>query len=165
MFGAFFVTYALYRGGDVALFDASQRSLDRRLGILNTLFLLTSSWAVASAVESARQNEPRQVPRYLSAAIVLAVAFVVVKMVEYTEKLDEGITLTTNSFYTFYFALTGIHLLHVVVGAIILIVVLSGARRRAYYPGHTTGLEAGASYWHMVDLLWIFLFALLYLLR
>jgi len=165
MFGAFFVTYALYRGGEVELFNASQMTLDRRLGVLNTLFLLTSSWAVASAVEAARRNEIREAPRGLSIAIALATAFVVVKIFEYTPKFAHNITMTTNTFYMFYFSLTLIHLVHVVGGTVILAVVLKNARRGSYRAGQTRGLETGASYWHMVDVLWIFLFALLSLLR
>jgi len=165
MFGAFFVTYVVYRAAEIDLFNASQLTLDRGLGFLNTLFLVTSSWAVAQAVTSARRNERRAVPRCLAMAIALAAAFVVVKAFEYLAKFGAGITLSTNTFYMFYFSFTMIHLLHVIGGMIILTVLWSSARRGAYNPGNTKGLETGASYWHMVDLLWIFLFSLLYLLR
>lgn len=164
-FGLFFVVYAVYRAADVDLFNASQLRLDRGLGVLNTLLLLTSSWAVMSAVEAARCNRVAIVPRYLALAITLGAGFMVVKYFEYSVKIDAGITLTTDMFYMFYFCLTGIHLLHVIAGTIILIVMCVNARGGLYHAGNLNGLEAGASYWHLVDLLWIFLFALLYLLR
>ena len=164
-FGLFFVVYALYRAPRVDLFNTSQLVLDRSLGALNTIFLLSSSWAVASAVRAARQDRIAAVPRYLALGIALGLAFMVVKYFEYGAKFRAGITMNTDMFYMFYFALTGIHLMHVIAGTVILIVMCVNARAGHYRAGNTRSLEAGASYWHMVDLLWIFLFALLYLLR
>jgi nitric oxide reductase NorE protein len=165
MFGAFFIAYVVYRTYEVELFDASQLELDRNIGALNTLVLLASSWSVASAVAAARRNDRRRVPRYLATTLVLAAAFIILKCFEYSAKLSHGITLTTNTFFMFYYCFTGIHLMHVIGGTVILAVVFSKARAGAYHAGNMRGLETGASYWHMVDLLWIFLFALLYLLR
>lgn len=165
MFGVFFVVYIVNRAGQTDLFNAAQQSLDRKLGIINTVFLVTSSWAVALGVRAARENRLAPVPRFLALAIALGAAFMVVKFVEYSAKFEAGITMTTNTFYMFYFCLTLIHLLHVIAGTVILIVLWTNARGGAYHPHATKGLEAGASYWHMVDLLWIFLFSLLYLLR
>jgi nitric oxide reductase NorE protein len=164
-FGLFFVTYMVYRSSRVDLFNASQLDLDRSLGALNTILLLTSSWAVASAVRAARLGRIVAVPRYLAFGTSLGLTFMVVKYFEYRAKLHAGITISTDMFYMFYFCLTGIHLMHVIAGTIILIMIWLHARARRYHAGNTTGLEAGASYWHLVDLLWIFLFALLYLLR
>jgi nitric oxide reductase NorE protein len=164
-FGVFFVTYMVYRAKDVELFNASQLALNRNLALLNTLFLVTSSWTVAQAVTAARQDRPIAVRGYLLIAISLAVAFMTAKCLEYSIEFERGITATTNMFFTFYFCLTLIHMLHVIVGTVILSVVWMNARRGAYRPGRTVGMETAASYWHMVDLLWIFLFPLLYLLR
>ncbi len=164
-FCLFFVTYMVYRSSRLDLFNTSQLGLDRSLGALNTILLLTSSWAVASAGRAARLGRIVAVPRYLAFGIALGLAFMVVKYFEYRAKLHAGITISTDMFYMFYFCLTGIHLMHVIAGTIILIVIWLNARARLYHTGNTTGLEAGGSYWHMVDLLWIFLFALLYLLR
>jgi nitric oxide reductase NorE protein len=165
MFGAFFVAYVVYRAGEVELFSASQRTLDRKLGVLNTLILITGSWAVVLALRAARRDQRAAVPSYLGLAIALGVAFMIVKYLEYSAQLAAGTTMVTNTFYMFYFCLTTIHLLHVVAGTIILVVLWTNARSGAYDSRHTKGLETGASYWHMVDLLWIFLFPLLYLLR
>jgi nitric oxide reductase NorE protein len=102
---------------------------------------------------------------WLAFAIALGIAFMVVKYFEYAAKLKTGVDLTTDDFHMFYFCLTGIHLLHVIAGTVILIVCWTNARDRLYHADNIRGLETGASYWHMVDLLWIFLFPLLYLLR
>ena len=164
-FGMFFVAYVGYRAMEVELFDQSQLTLDRSLGVINTLFLLTSSWAVVTAIESARKNKLAAVPRYMALAIALAIGFMVIKYFEYSAKFEAGIGLTTNTFFNFYFALTMIHLVHVIGGTVVLIVCWANARDGKYHAGNTRGLETGASFWHMVDLLWIFLFPLLYLLR
>ena len=165
MFGAFFVAYIVHRRADVTLFDTAQATLDRRLGVLNTLLLVTSSWAVVRAVQAARADCNTAVVRRLGAAIALALAFVAVKYFEYSAKFAAGIDMTTNSFYMFYFSLTMIHLAHVAGGTVVLTVMRQNAKGGAYHAADLKGLEAGASYWHLVDLLWIFLFALLYLLR
>jgi nitric oxide reductase NorE protein len=165
MFGAFFVAYIVYWMLDADAYTASQVKLDRNLGLINTLFLVVSSWAVVSAVHHAKAGRSPRVAPYLAFAIGLGVAFMVVKYFEYAAKLAEGLSLTSDSFFMFYFCLTGIHLLHVVAGTIILIVMWTNAREGIYHAGNFKGLETGASYWHMVDLLWIFLFPLLYLLR
>ena len=164
-FGVFFVAYVGYRALEVGLFNESQQTLDRTLGALNTLLLLTSSWAVVTAVESARSGRVAAVSRYLALAIVLGIGFMIIKYLEYSAKFAAGITLTTNTFFNFYFALTMIHLVHVIGGTGVLMVMWANAREGKYHAGSTRGLETGASFWHMVDLLWIFLFALLYLLR
>lgn len=165
MFGAFFVSYIVYWMLDVDAYTTSQLRLDRDLGLINTLFLVVSSWAVVSAVNQARAGRPSAIAPYLGLAIALGMSFMFVKYIEYTHMFEEGLSLITDSFLMFYFCLTGIHLLHVVAGTVILTVMLLNARKGLYRAGQFKGLETGASYWHMVDLLWIFLFPLLYLLR
>lgn len=165
MFGAFFLAYIVNRSTAVELYNAAQQTLDRNLGVLNTVFLIASSWAVVQALAAARRDQSGTSARYLMLAIALAAAFVVVKYFEYSAKFRAGIDLTTNDFYMFYFCLTMIHLAHVVAGSVILLVLCLNTRQGKYRAGRMQGMEAGASYWHMVDLLWIFLFPLLYLLR
>lgn len=165
MFGAFFIAYIINWMGAREVYTSAQLTLDRSLGLINTLFLVTSSWAVVSAINAARGNRRQQVAPWLGFAIALGIAFLVVKVIEYRAKLGAGIDLTTDDFHMFYFCLTGIHALHVTAGTIILIVCWFNARDGLYHSDNMRGLETGASYWHMVDLLWIFLFPLLYLLR
>jgi heme/copper-type cytochrome/quinol oxidase subunit 3 len=115
---------------------ASQLTLDRNLGLINTLILITSSWAVASAVNAALRNRVSAVAPFLALAIGLGLAFIVVKCVEYSGKINAGMSMVTDSFYMFYFCLTGIHLLHVIAGTIILIVTWTNAREGRYHAGN-----------------------------
>src|SRR5690242_9648745 len=116
VFSMFFLTYLYYRGKDVALFVDSQIRLNQTIGVLNTFLMLTSSWFVATAVHAARRREGAGRPLGFILAIGCGLAFVVVKLFEYGEKIRSGITLTTNAFYMFYYMLTGIHLIHVLIG-------------------------------------------------
>jgi nitric oxide reductase NorE protein len=101
----------------------------------------------------------------LGAAIACGLAFVVTKVVEYVEKFDQGLTPTSNTFFNLYFMLTGIHLVHVLVGTGVLTYMLMHIRRTRVEHQNHMFLEAGATFWHMVDLIWIVLFPLLYLLH
>lgn len=165
MFGAFFIAYIIYRAGDVALYNESQQLLNSTLGALNTLFLVTSSWAVMLAVKSAQRNRHKVGQWQLLAAILFAIAFMVVKYFEYSAKLNAGYGLSTNEFFMFYYVFTMVHLAHVVGGTVILTVLYFNMRAGRYHAKRMRGLETGACYWHLVDLLWIFMFPLLYLLR
>lgn len=165
MFGVLFASFMQERLGNPALFEASRRTLDFNFGGINTLILLTSSWFVALAVDAARHDNPRRVPHYLAAALLCGLAFMVSKALEYTEKLTSGISMLTNDFYMYYYSLTGIHLAHVMAGNVVLAVLWIKARAGACSSSNPRALECGATYWHMVDLLWIMLFPLLYLLR
>ncbi|RJF89412.1 cytochrome c oxidase subunit 3 family protein [Oleomonas cavernae] len=165
MFGVFFVAYIVNRAAEPALFNASQQMLDICSGALNTLILLTSSWMVSLAVTAARRNASRATSRLLVAALALAGAFVVVKFFEYSSKFASGIDISSNNFFMFYFSITFIHLIHVMGGSVILLVMSVNAGNGRYTAANMRGLEAGASYWHMVDLVWIVLFPLIYLLR
>jgi nitric oxide reductase NorE protein len=116
VFALFFSAFAFYRSQQVELYQASQATLNQSYGVLNTLLLLTGSWFVALAVESARNRSPLRAARLLALAIGSGTAFVVVKYGEYGEKFRAGIGPGTNDFFMYYFVLTGIHLLHVLVG-------------------------------------------------
>jgi len=162
VFAAFFVTYAIGRLDEPGVFAQSQALLDRQLGLLNTLLLLTSSWCVAHAVHAVRHNDPRA--RLLTGgAILLGLGFVIVKFFEYSAKIDAGITLNTNSFFIYYYMFTGIHLLHVLIGLGVLTYVFSRFNRAGQFQSGIGLIEGGGVFWHLVDLLWIVLFALLYL--
>lgn len=164
-FGVLFVAYAFTRAGDVALFNASQDTLNRTAGAINTLVLITSSYFVVRAVAAIRSGFSRSCAWWLGAAFLLGGVFVGIKLVEFHDKFAAGVTLSTNSFYMFYLALTFFHFMHVLMGMIILAVVIAKAWRGAYNARNYVGVETGASFWHMVDLLWIILFPLIYVIR
>ena len=165
VFGLFFVSFVRDRGRDAALFEQARQTLDADIGGVNTLILLTSSWFVALAVQAAQAGAARRIPRLLAWAAVCGLAFAVLKVSEYAHKLRAGTSMLTNDFYMYYFTLTGIHLLHVAAGTVILLILWSKARAGAYGRGNCAGLESGATFWHMVDLLWVVIFPLLYLLK
>lgn len=165
VFFALFLSYVFERIDQVELFSASQASLDVNLGLFNMLVLLTSSWLVAMAVHLARDGQSWKVAWLLWGGVLSGLIFSVVKIYEYTEKFRTGTSMLTNDFYMFYFTLTGIHFIHVLVGVIVLSFLAVRAKRGRYSYGNEKGLEVGATYWHMVDLLWIMLFPLLYMAR
>lgn len=165
VFGVFFAAYAFARARNVALFDAMQGTLDRNMGALNTLLLITASYFVARAVTAVKRADSVAGARWLAWGIACGAGFLVVKMVEYAAKFGAGINLSTNTFYMFYLSLTFFHFMHVILGMVILVVLWRQTRRGAYGPGQLNGIESGASYWHMVDLVWIVLFPLVYVMR
>lgn len=164
VFGVFFLSYAFSRTNNIELFNESQLSLDRTAGMINTVVLITSSWFVMNAVHAIKYNLQKQTARWLGASIATGAIFLAIKSFEFYTKAQEGITLSTNTFYMFYLSLTFFHFMHVILGMVILAVVFNNTRKGLYSASNHTGIETGASYWHMVDLLWIVLFPLVYLL-
>jgi len=148
-----------------ALFEHSRLALSLHYGGINTVILLTSSWCVVRALHSARRRQSMLVARWLSMAMLCGLVFGVSKAFEYTGKMQDGHTMMSNDFFMFYFVLTGIHLFHVLAGCLALALFALRARAGAYVDGRVTGLECLGIYWHVVDLLWIVLFPLLYLMR
>lgn len=165
VFSLFFGTFLFYRAESPAVFSESQLHLNQTLGVINTFLMLSSSWFVAMAVQSARSRMGRVSPLLLLAAFGCGLGFAGIKVVEYSEKIRAGITLTTNDFYMYYFMFTGIHLLHVLIGMGVLAFLARHTWNGAAEGNRLRNLESGASFWHLVDLLWIVLFALLYLVR
>lgn len=168
VFTLFFTTFLYYRAFSPEQFEESRALLRQDLGALNTLILLTSSWCVASAVKSLAIVEQR--PRALAllrGALGCGAAFVAVKIFEYTGAINAGINVLSDEFFMFYFMLTGIHLLHLLVGMGLLTATTINLRRAIATQGAPSEPLVGfaSCFWHMLDLLWIILFPLLYLLR
>ncbi|MEP6836705.1 MAG: cytochrome c oxidase subunit 3 family protein [Bradyrhizobium sp.] len=156
-FGLFLGAFAVARAVNPAVFAAGQAALDARLAALNTIVLVTSGWAAARAAAAARAQAARTCRRWLLVAVALGATFVAIKLLEYATEIAAGAGLETSSFFTLYFLLTGFHLLHVCLGMVILAVVW----RRA----DPASVETGTSFWHMVDLVWIMMFPIIYLVR
>ena len=166
-FGLFFLVFMTERLDQAARFDASAQQLDARLGFLNACILITSSWLVAWATRVGMAGRIDEAQRLLWRALAVGAGFGVVKIWEYADKIGDGISVATNDFFIFYFALTGLHLVHYLAGMILLVVLATGPARggdaAANEARYRTWLHGGGLYWHMVDLLWIFIFSLLYL--
>ena len=164
-FAILFVSFAFARTREVALFNAAQATLNLNAGALNTVLLISGSWCVACAVAAVQRNAYRVGARWLLGALACGGGFVVVKLAEYAQKLASGVDLSTNTFYMFYILLTGFHFLHVLVGMLALAYLWWNTRRGRYGIHNCHALETGAAFWHMVDLLWIVLFPLVYVMR
>ena len=160
VFGLLFCCFAYYRHLDPALFAAGRDMMNRGLGVTNTLLLLTSSALVALAVQRVRAG--RSASRLMGAAAVLGLGFVVIKSIEWKQKFTLGLTIETNDYFMYYFMAGGIHLLHVLVGTGFLFYGAIVLRSQDGSANPKT-IEAIGIFWHLVDLLWVFLFALFYL--
>jgi nitric oxide reductase NorE protein len=163
IFGAYFVAYMYFRGQDHELFLQSQARLNLNIGAINTIVLLTSSLFVALGTSAARAGKTADGVRLFGIALAFGAAFPVLKLFEYIPEITAGATPGANLFFMCYFVMTGLHLCHVLLGLVILSFVVRNLRG-ANSP-NIKFVETGATYWHMVDVLWLILFALLYLMR
>lgn len=166
IFTVLFAVYLDRRSRDTELFASSQDHLNRTLGAVNTLILLTSSILIVFAAKAFRDPRLRHRARALTiGGAIIGVGFVVLKSLEYQQKFSAGITASTNEFFMYYFVLTGLHLAHVIIGLVVLTALTRLARKSEPSPTHIAFFEGGACFWHMVDLLWIVIFPLVFLVR
>jgi len=163
IFGAFFSVFLWENRSDRDLFSASAKELIQPIGVVNTLVLLASSYLVVLALHAHREGRLEAASRLLAGAGACGLAFGGLKAVEYSLELGSGHTPASNTFFTFYYVMTGVHLLHVLIGVVLLAFWRRRTRRSAEWSGDRAFVESAAVYWHMVDLLWIVIFALLYL--
>lgn len=164
-FAALFAAFLHARGFDPAGFDAARAVLSKPVGIANTLVLLTSSLFVAKGVEAAREGDVVRAPLLFRLGLACALGFVVLKGIEYGHLFGQGVTLGSHAFFPYYFGLTALHLGHVVIGAVFLLLLCRFTRRPLARPSHVALAESAGVFWHMVDLLWLVIFALLYLVE
>jgi nitric oxide reductase NorE protein len=162
-FTGYFTVYMVCRVMDPDQFLQSQAQLDPRWGVLNTLVMLTSSWCVARCVQQARAKAYPAALKSVFLTVALGLVFVGLKVAEWATEIQKGLTFTTNEFFSFYYFLTAIHFIHLLVGFVALGIVIHQLRS----PGRRSQeiVETGATYWHLVDFLWVIIFALLYLMR
>jgi cytochrome c oxidase subunit 3 len=174
-FGGLILAYAVYRFGYPADFAAAARHTNVAIGTANTAILLVSSFLVAWAVAAARLEAARAAAILLSLAAVAGLLFLTLKGFEYREEYREHLIPAINFsfpaehakgaelFFLFYFTATSLHALHVLIGIIVLAAIARAASRRAYSARYHAPITVAGLYWHFVDLVWIFLFALIYL--
>jgi Heme/copper-type cytochrome/quinol oxidase, subunit 3 len=154
VFGALFMAFEITRLLHPAVFQAGQAGLDVRLGGLNTVILVTSGYLAARGAKASGIAASR---RWLAGAMALGAAFLAVKGVEYADKAAHGAGLESDVFHTLFFLMTGFHAMHVAMGIVVLAIVA--------WKNNAANLETGTAFWHMVDLIWLILFPLVYLLR
>jgi cytochrome c oxidase subunit III len=173
-FGGLFMAYILYRHLYPDAFALGSRRTDLFYGTLNTAILLTSSLTMALAVQAARGGDNKPTVRCLLLTIILALGFLVIKGFEYREDIAEklvpgpgfnaALAPRAGVFFWLYWAMTGLHAIHVMVGVGLLSVITVLAGRRRFSSRYCTPVEVSGLYWHFVDLVWIFLYPLLYLI-
>jgi cytochrome c oxidase subunit 3 len=184
-FGAFFMVYTLHRNLYYGVFEACSHHLDWKLGAANTAVLIGSSLTMALAVHAASVGKKRALVLWLLATVLLGSVFLGVKVVEYHEKWEDqlvpglrwgapehvahelklsGADLDhAQLYFSLYFGLTGLHALHMIVGIPVILWIALRARRGEFDAAYSTPVLLVGLYWHFVDIVWIFLFPLLYL--
>jgi cytochrome c oxidase subunit 3 len=161
-FAGFIAAYVVLRTSDVGgVFKEGQHHLNRVLAAVNTVVLIFSSLTMALAVRAAKLGQNDKVRMHLVITFLCGLAFMVIKFVEYKAKFDVGHTPSYNLFYGTYFTLTGFHGLHVLFGMLALGILIAISKQ--FTPQWNTPVEVTGLYWHLVDLVWIFLFPMLYL--
>lgn len=185
-FGGLFASYAIYRSLYLPAFEAGSRVLDVRLGATNTAVLIGSSLTMALAVWAAQTNKRRILVACLLLTMLLGLVFLGIKYVEYSQKWEDRLVPGLNYapqgeilqhfqerhaavsqvelYFCFYFFMTGMHALHMIIGLGIMTVLVLKARRGSFSGMHHATVEVSGLYWHFVDIVWIFLFPLLYLI-
>ena len=175
-FGGLFLVYTVYRAEYPLAFAEASRHLDITLGTFNTAVLIISSLTMALAVYSASLGRRKAIIAFLLATMALGGVFLGVKAVEYTHKFHDHLVpgpgfrfpgagaRQAEMFFSLYFAMTGLHAAHMIIGIGLLTVLVLQARKGRYGPDYYTPVEVCGLYWHFVDIVWIFLFPLLYLI-
>lgn len=176
VFAIFFFGYSWMHSHNLEMFEAGQKNLHPIAGLINTVALITSSFTVALAVFFAKQNKITLSWKVLFLSVLIGCIYVFTKSWEYSELINAGYGLSSNNFYMFYFFTTGFHFMHVLLGMLILCIMVVRLKKLAAInavegnndaplsENELLNLESSASYWHMVDLLWIILFPLVYVL-
>jgi cytochrome c oxidase subunit III len=175
-FGGMFTCYFVYRHWYLEAFASASNDLNLWLGAINTAVLICSSFTMALAVHSAETNRRKPLITYLLLTIVLGLVFLGIKLFEYYSKFEEqlvpggsfrfeeSLARPAEIFFSFYFAMTGMHAVHMIIGIGLLTALVIEARRGRFSAVYYTPVELTGLYWHFVDIVWIFLFPLLYLL-
>jgi cytochrome c oxidase subunit III len=176
-FGGLFVAYIVYRAWNPDLFTKASVELNTLLGAANTAVLIFSSLTMALAIREIQLDRVKRSIMYLSITIICAFFFMVVKYFEYTHKFEVGIfpgagyTYTgiddpqANIFFSIYYMMTGLHGIHVIIGIGLITWLIVKAQRGAFSSAYYTPIEITGLYWHLVDIIWIFLFPLFYLIE
>ena len=162
-FGAALIAMAHYSNQEIELFHNSSLKLNTTYGMVNTLFLLTSGFFMAVSVSELKKGNKLHFKKLLLLTMFFGCLFLGLKSFEYIEKLNEGITIGYNTFFTFYWMLTLFHVIHVIVGLVILASVYFGVIKEKTNTS-IEDVEASAAFWHMCDLIWMMIFPVIYLL-
>ncbi len=165
VFAIFFIAFAITRQLYPEMFQLGQSYLHPIAGAINTVALITSSFFVALSLNAIKQQKNRPSVMFMIAALIMAMLYIVVKFWEYSQLFELGFGISSNTYFTLYFFITAFHFMHVLLGMVILSFIALKAFKGEYQNKAISGFEAGACYWHMVDLVWVILFPLLYVIH
>lgn len=172
LFGGLFVLYAMYRADYVEAFSRGGKEMDAFLGVANTLVLLTGSLTAAMSITALQRGNRRLSVGLVSTTVLTGVVFMCIKAMEWTDHIHKGFYPTSallkghtgeKVFFSLYYVMTGLHGVHVIVGVLVLTFMAVQVARGKVTKEHFVGLENAALYWHLVDIIWIFLLPLFYL--
>jgi nitric oxide reductase NorE protein len=163
VFGVFFAVFLSARADQPGLFEASRETATIAFGAVNTLLLLTGSWFVALGVDAIHHGRPLLASKLFAGTFVTGAIFGIDKVVEWSSKVADGHGPGANDYFMYFFAFTGVHFAHLLIGMVAMALMARAAGRPGLTRRNVRNIESGATYWHLVDLLWIVLFALLYL--
>lgn len=163
IFALIFSVFMSERAMDLELFRQSQSVLDARLALVNTIVLLTSSLLFVTAIDHAAGGNHAKARRDLVLVLMAGLLFAVLKVFEYDAKIAAGFTVVSNGFFTLYYFITFVHLLHVLTGMLFIGLLLQNGTSGRFSVADVPAMESIGLFWHFVDLLWIYIFAMLYL--
>lgn len=175
LFGGLFIVYSVYRYMNPVAFGLAHQELSVTVGLINTIILLISSATVAMSITAIQNNDSKASIRFLVATILLAIVFLVNKYFEWGSKFEHGMypgsdlmDMLSNGdmlFFSLYFFMTGLHAVHIIIGLVLLSTALYKVKKGVVRSDNYILLENSGLYWHLVDLIWIFLFPLFYLIH
>ena len=160
-FGMALVAFVYYGADEPEVFHQSKLQLNPTIGAINTLFLLTSGLFIANAVHFYKEENTQKTTLFFKLAMLGGFFFLLLKSYEYYTKIANGITLDTNTFFSFYWMLTGFHIIHVIIGLVLLFITERNIKNNK---SKLEDVEASATFWHMCDIIWLLLFPIIYLI-
>lgn len=163
-FGLGMAAFIVQQRAAPEIFETSRALLNQNLALANTLILITGGYFMVRSLRALREENNRASSYWILAAIASGAGFLFLKSVEYYQKISHGIGLEHNSFFTFYWLLTGFHFLHVALGTVLLLALVRGIRKGVYNGSNSLDVESCGVFWHMCDLIWLMLFPTFYLL-
>lgn len=161
-FGMAIIAMVYYGQQEAELFHESRLKLNTAFGTINTTLLITSGYFMALSVRYIKEKKVKPSLKFLKLTMLLGICFLILKSIEYYFKLDEGLGLSYNTFFTFYWMLTLFHVIHVLTGLVILMLNYLGIKKKKANI-NIDDFEASAAFWHMCDLIWLLLFPVIYL--
>ncbi len=164
VFGAALLAFLYIRKGEIKVFAEAQKHLNVRLGLLNTFVLISSGYLIALANRAYEEGDKGRTLRHLWMGMGLGGSFLVIKGIEYSQKIAGGFTTGVNAFFDFYWLLTAFHAAHVVVGVFLLLYMAWKIQSEKPFSSEDLSLKGSSAWWHMCDLVWVLLFPVLYIL-